>query len=433
MTPPDSLPAASTASRRRFLQGTAALAAGIGGARLGAAATAAGQTGEPLPAWREGELEIHHINTGRGDCVFFILPDGTTLLYDAGDLGESSRPEGYIPPARPDGSRPAGEWIGRYIRARHPEGSSAALDYALMSHFHGDHIAGYPDVASLVPVRTLIDRTGPVPEGDPDAAPASYRRFVEEQVAGGMGLERFQAGRSDQIALRKDPARFPGFQVRNLAVNAEAWTGRGLETRPRFADDSLIGTGARYENMMSAAFVLRYGDFAYYIGADLQEPMEEAIAWLAGPVDVHVANHHGSQANPFFLATLKPRIHIVQVWAAIQPRPHVFERFFDESIYPGPREVFLTNGLWPGRAEHFLERYEERVAGLIDGYSVELGREYVEGHMARIAPCQGHVVVRVEPGGGAYRVAVLDDRDESFTVRSIHGPYEAVPKAEIAS
>jgi len=41
------------------------------------------ELGEPLPAWQEGHLDIHHINTGRGAAAFYIFPDGTTLLVDA--------------------------------------------------------------------------------------------------------------------------------------------------------------------------------------------------------------------------------------------------------------------------------------------------------------------------------------------------------------
>ena len=39
-------------------------------------------------AWKEGYLDIHHIVTGSGDCVFSVMPDGTTLLVDAGDIGD---------------------------------------------------------------------------------------------------------------------------------------------------------------------------------------------------------------------------------------------------------------------------------------------------------------------------------------------------------
>ena len=35
-----------------------------------------------------GTLDIHHISTGRGNATFFVLPDGTTLLVDAGAAGD---------------------------------------------------------------------------------------------------------------------------------------------------------------------------------------------------------------------------------------------------------------------------------------------------------------------------------------------------------
>lgn len=377
--------------------------------------------GRTLPAWQEGSLEIHHINTGRGDATFFVFPDGTTMLFDAGDLEDTARPAGYIPPRRPDGSRPTGEWIGRYIRARHPRHEQPVLDFAVMSHFHADHINAIADVAGLVPIRKMLDRAGPGDASFPDnATTRRYRAFVERQMERGMELQRFQAGRDDQLVLRFAPERYPQFQIRNLAVNGRVWTGEGSAARQAIAD-------ASNENMMSAAFVLRYGDFGYYLGADLLEPMEKAMVPVIAPVDVHVANHHGSQAHPNFLGRLRPRIHIVHVWAVIQPRPHVFERLFDESIYPGPRDVFLTNGLWPGRAEHFLDRYNERVASLIDNYTVEVGQTYIGDYMPKVASDQGHIVVRVDPDGKRYRILVLEDRDESLTVKSIHGPYQSRP------
>jgi len=68
--------------------------------------------GGPLPAWTEGTLDIHHISTGSGNSAFFVFPDGTTLLVDAGALGR--RTERHVAP-RPDDSRGVGEWIARFI------------------------------------------------------------------------------------------------------------------------------------------------------------------------------------------------------------------------------------------------------------------------------------------------------------------------------
>ena len=72
--------------------------------------------GQPLPAWKEGYLELHHINTGRGSSAYYIFPDGTTMLVDAGEMN----PERAKPPRTsailPDSSKRAYEWIVHYIR-----------------------------------------------------------------------------------------------------------------------------------------------------------------------------------------------------------------------------------------------------------------------------------------------------------------------------
>ena len=43
---------------------------------------------EYLPKWQEGYMDIHTIATGRGDATFIVMPDGTTLMIDAGDNGK---------------------------------------------------------------------------------------------------------------------------------------------------------------------------------------------------------------------------------------------------------------------------------------------------------------------------------------------------------
>lgn len=42
---------------------------------------------------------------------------------------------------------------------------------------------------------------------------------------------------------------------------------------------------------------------------------------------------------------------------------------------------------------------------------------------SQVASDEGHVVVRVAPGGASYHVYAVDDRSESGAVKSVHGPY----------
>ena len=96
---------------------------------------------QEFPSWEEGMMDIHHINTGRGDASFLIFPDGTTLLIDAGDMSETNprTMSDRNTPLTPDDSRTAPEWIVNYIRTFHPLKDQASLDYALVTHYHSDH------------------------------------------------------------------------------------------------------------------------------------------------------------------------------------------------------------------------------------------------------------------------------------------------------
>jgi beta-lactamase superfamily II metal-dependent hydrolase len=127
------------------------------------------------------------------------------------------------------------------------------------------------------------------------------------------------------------------------------------------------------ENTYSAALRLRYGRFKYYTGGDLPgSPAEEgplardmgsAIAWVTGPVDVAVLDHHGNSdgSNAFFLSVLRPRVCVVNVWASRQIDPETLSRLRSEKIYSGPRDIFATNGMWDGLSDHIKQVFGEPI------------------------------------------------------------------------
>src|SRR5687767_3791998 len=107
--------------------------------------TSAQEVGQALPSWQEGYLDIHHINTGHGDAAFYIFPDGTTMLLDAGEMDPYSERVNLARNARlhPNDSKRAHEWIVDYIKRVHPQSSTPVLDYTVITHFHDDHFGSY--------------------------------------------------------------------------------------------------------------------------------------------------------------------------------------------------------------------------------------------------------------------------------------------------
>src|ERR1700741_4709043 len=91
--------------RRRFLLSSLALAAfeSLPAKLLRAAAPVF----KALPAWQPGVLEIHQIATNRCNSALLILPDGTTMMVDAGAICGTPP---YLSDPLPSGQRRPGEW-----------------------------------------------------------------------------------------------------------------------------------------------------------------------------------------------------------------------------------------------------------------------------------------------------------------------------------
>ncbi|USQ95187.1 ComEC/Rec2 family competence protein [Caulobacter sp. RL271] len=394
---------APVVTRRGLLLGAAAL--GVVG--LGAAASPPEDediVGQPLRPWRRGGLDIHHIATGKGDSTLIIGPDGSSLMIDA---GASTTPTPASLDARPGAARRPGEWIGRYARRHLAATGAPRLDAFLATHLHPDHVDGLADVAAALPIGVLVDRDYPdYAYPRPSDAPfaKAYQAFVRERVRGGGRVERFRVGSADQFSL-------PGAEVRNLAANGEVWTGRGTETRRLFpAIDTLPTADIPDENACSTAIRLRYGAFGYFAAGDLtSHDFDGTLPWrdaetpaarAAGPVDVAVAAHHGmfDATGADVVRALRPRAWIIPAWHVAHPSTDALERMLSPRLYPGPRDVFAT-GLSPAN---------------------EMAHKWLTD---RLASREGHVVVRVAPGGGRYRVVVTDNRDENERVMSTSGPW----------
>ena len=367
------------------------------------------------PGWKPGELDMHFIQTGVGEQTFFILPDGTTILLDCGDM---YRPQ-YLQhiPRVPSPERLGGEWVSRYVQRLVKE---RTIDYFLLSHWHSDHCGG-PELRSKTTadgrkvcgitlfaedfgIRHYFDHQYPRsgvyalnPTNDSLEMMRAWIPYMHNKC--GMEPHAFEVGAANQIAMLRDPRSYAGaFEIRNLFANAVYWDGKGgvVDYAPEYARLHPQLGGKIAENSLSMGIRVRYGDFAAYFGGDIDFPDYEArLAQVIGPVDVCKMNHHGcpSSMGAALCRGVKAQVYMSSVWSPNQVTDVNMVNMASRALYPGDR--FIMPGFVPGLCR---DRFR--------------GRDF----MSDVVDVAGHRVFKVAPGGRTFEVFVLSAWDESMSI-----------------
>lgn len=373
--------------------------------------------GSTLPDWQEGMLDIHAVNTARGECTFFILPDGTTLVVDAGEI--TQKPKNYpIDKQRPDDATRPADTYANYIRHFSPH--KDYIDYFMLSHFHADHMgqlcpesvksskgdyleSGVTALYDRIPFKTAIDRAYPdfdamKVKARSEEALANYSKFLDCHIKkGDLKAEALKLGSDDQIYLKYNGEKYPDFKVRNLCANGYVWKD-GKEI------NSYDAPGNIRENGASCGFLLSYGDFDYLTAGDLNGGSTDTQVLLAQAIGKEIeaakSNHHLSPKTmpQEMMDILNPQVMVTQSFnvRVIQPDQNIIAQIADNN----QTHQYFTN---------------------IDTSLLE---EFPQAYKA-CAGVNGHVVIRVMPGGKEFYVIMLDDTDNAYRVKSIDGPYES--------
>lgn len=211
----------------------------------------------PAPA----NLSVFFIPVGQGDSILVITPEQKTMLIDAG-----------LPDAAPT-----------VINLLKRENVSA-LDIALATHAHGDHIGGMPDVLETFPVHEFVWN------GHPRKA-IPYIKLMDEIAKKKIPLTAVSAG--DTISL--DP------ELSIAVLNPP---------EPGFDDP----------NNNSIVLRMTYRNVSFLFTGDAAQESEASM--LAGNMtlsaDILKVGHHGNvhSTSTEFLAAVHPSLAIIEVGEA---------------------------------------------------------------------------------------------------------------------
>ena len=406
--------------------------------------------GEVIPAWSEGVMDIHFINSTTGESVFVIMPDGTQLLIDAASSTVSTNSKdnttnsGIRSRWDPTKTNTRGsQIIADYIRKCMEWTGNNKIDYFVTTHYDNDHIGGYSESLPVSKNSTSYRVIGAaeildefevgkfMDRGYPDYnyphATQHYKDNVQNYIKAvkwhvankGLNAEIFKAGLNTQIVPKTNKYNV---NIQNIAVNGEVWTGVGSNVKYTFPELKDIECASPPEptntencppeNACSCVMKITYGNFDYFAGGDLQYNGKSYFSWknielpcaqIAGKVDVMKANHHGvtntNQADA--LKALDPKHIVVCSWVDCHPRTKVLNTMI--TTLPN-MDVHVTN-FWKG----------DRPSGVDEKVTDE--------QAARVKCYDGHIVVRVTEGGKYYRIMTLEDVEGTMKVKKVTSRY----------
>ncbi|UAK25216.1 ComEC/Rec2 family competence protein [Sphingomonas nostoxanthinifaciens] len=252
----------------------------------------------------EAPLHITAIDVEGGAAVLYVTPQGHSLLIDTGwEAGQGN------PPAAPGVAPPptSAQKIVAAAKAAH----LSKIDYVLVTHYHADHVGGVAELAASFPIGTFLDHgvNRELPKDGGAAQPQSPAYFYPKYLA----------------AIGSHPRRSltPGTQIRIDDLVLTAIDGDGAVPPQPLPGGGAPGVGCAtaqneandggIENPKSLGVLLSYGKARILALGDTTWQVENKLVCpvnLIGPVDLMVADNHGSgnSSSQPFLDTLSPRM-----------------------------------------------------------------------------------------------------------------------------
>jgi beta-lactamase superfamily II metal-dependent hydrolase len=242
----------------------------------------------PVPQ-SQNPLRIYFVDVEGGQATLFVSPTGQSLLVDTGWPGNDGRD------------------ADRIVAAAKKAGVSK-IDFALITHFHEDHVGGAPQLAARIPIGTFIDH-GENREST-DAPTVQVWQAYQQLMATGK-YKRITAKPGDTLPIQGMEATVVSSDG---AVIGAPLPGAGQENAQ--CKDAEHFPPDKTENIRSLGILITFGKLKILDLGDLTKDKEAELVCpknKLGLIDIYVVSHHGwYQSNsPAFLDGISPRVAVM--------------------------------------------------------------------------------------------------------------------------
>jgi competence protein ComEC len=288
-------------------------------------------------------LDVYFIDVEGGHATLYVSPSRESMLIDAGYPGFEGRDAGRIAAAVKDAAL-------------------TRIDYLVVTHYHGDHVGGVPQLAQTIPIGTFVDH-GPTSERGNQAA--LYETYVQTRSKGA------------HLPVRPGD-RIP---VNGITVQVLASAG-GLLSVPLDGGGAPNSLCADFKPMKdetsddahSVGTLVTHGRFRLINLGDLSWNQEYGLVCPTnriGTVDVLLASQHGDDeaGSATFVHAIRPRVAVTNNGpkkAVVQPIIRTLR------ASPGIEDVWQLHQSFLGTQENVEEQFIANVGEADAGHWLKL-------------------------------------------------------------